>query len=311
MVNTNHFELESLPWDLKHLIVNNYLSSKDLYSLALVSQALNTLANFALYRRARLLYGLQYSFLYDSHIKPGAYTMAFGKAQDAFIRQVISHPELANQVRELEWQQKGTSDPSTGKVFADYFPLLKNVRNIHLVGAHSYHIGELHLKLPPVFPQVEHVTFSSFTGLNFAMAVLHTPSRLLSLTIDCIPTSTYLEILAWMQSADLSNLHHLTLRIFLSHSSDLFGSCRAVLQATKATVNEVHLGLVSDRRTPLKEEDKTSIYSQFQQTVLPYLMEERPKALCHLSMEGIDLDERTLISIGRVNPQLTITVLND
>lgn len=279
--------------------------------MALVSQASNTLANFALYRRARLLYGLQYSFLYDSHIKPVAYTTAFGKAQDAFIRQVISHPELANQVQELEWQQKGTSDPSTGKVFADYFPLLKNIRNIRLVGACSYDIRELHLKLPPVFPRVEHVTFSSFTSLNFAMAVLHAPSRLLSLTIDCIPTSTYLEILAWMQSADLSNLHRLTLRIFSSHSSDLFGSCRAALQATKATVNEVHLGLVPDRQALLKEEDKTSIHSQFQRTVLPYLMEERPKALYHLSMEGIDLDEPTLISIGQVNPQLCITMLKD
>ncbi|KIJ57337.1 hypothetical protein M422DRAFT_40801 [Sphaerobolus stellatus SS14] len=244
-----YFPFEALVWDLQYYLVNFHLSPRDLYSFCLVSRKANSVANPALYRHIRLLYGLDYNISCEEAPK-GDHTQRLRLAHDSFIGHVTSSPELAGEVQWLEWEI-GQYHQSTGDIFIRVFPLLANVRRVHLSKIYSFSLTDVSRQhIPPVFPRVEDITFTGLTEVKYAMSVLHTPSNIRSISLDCItPLSTCRQLLEWISTAELPNLSRLHFRTKYSSvvATEIFSSWKEAVYATRKSVKELTLHFLPDK----------------------------------------------------------------
>ncbi|KIJ57326.1 hypothetical protein M422DRAFT_773931 [Sphaerobolus stellatus SS14] len=208
------FPFEDLSFDIRVLIVDNYLSQSELHSLSLVNKRLYSLVVPALYRNIRLI----------SNISPsGSGRTALQTSQAILSRTLIFRPEIALYIRKLTWQAGDFPVGELGNPFWTLFPLLENVTAVHLIDPHptclahrtpfsalSCNISHIENSLSVtavLFPRVRHIRISGMTAMSYVIPIFHSPETIETLELELIsPNVTLQDLLSWINSTKLPKL---------------------------------------------------------------------------------------------------------
>lgn len=289
----NVFSFEHLVFDMQHYIITLFVSSHDLYSLALVSKMMNSIAVPALYRHVRLLPGL--SFKFRSPQLSGAHTKNLSLAQQSFAKKIASSSssDKADRVRFLEWHMFSYG-VSPRQAFLEIFPKLRNLQKLHIINAHPTDMTELDLLIPPLFPYLKEINVGGIIHLPFILPILHTSQHLRVVTVDApSPHSAHLQLLQWLATNNLENLEKLTLCAPLPVEGfkidEILNAWNKILYAVRSSVEEVVLGFrtLRENQTCTKEEEQMFSMKLFHSIPSVFSPQIEWKRLKKLSLMGV------------------------
>lgn len=315
------FPFEHLVFDIQHYIITLFVPSHDLYSLALVSKSMNSVAMPALYRHVRLLPGLAFRFK-SPHLS-GAHTKNLSLAQQSFATQIASSSSSykAEHVRFLEWHMSSYG-VAPRQAFLEIFPRLRYLQKLRIINAHPTNMTELSLLIPPLFPHLKEISIGGITHLPFILPILHTSHHLRVVTVDApSPHSVHLQLLQWLATHNLENLEKLTLRASLPADGfkidEILDAWNQILYAVRNSVEEVVLGFRTLRENQACTEEEQQMFSmkfvhRMSSVFSPQIEWRRLK---RISLMGVSLPDEDTTSLpmhfAHILPRLTSHILDE
>ncbi|KDQ20991.1 hypothetical protein BOTBODRAFT_324901 [Botryobasidium botryosum FD-172 SS1] len=232
-------------------IIFSYLQTSDLLTLALCSEKFNMLATPYLYRSVYLLlhvYGRPKSLSEED-----CNIFDVCARQDLFRRTIMDRPHLARLVREIRWTvfATGVCEP------AEYWSLFEPFKLVQRVYLDFDYEGLRNSPQPSpagLFPRATHIALSRNWSLETALNLLHTPSRMIHLTL--IYGSIQIPGVLTALAGECTNLRQLYLSKPSRISEDepysndendtaVILEWRSFLGASKSTLHEVGLALTA------------------------------------------------------------------